>query len=147
MAADLKICETCPWLRKNHGRPPKEGWYKGWYTERNLRRLWTGLRTGAAPGMICHSTDPNNAEYGGPGKVKAGHLQECGGAVLLVALNLKAVEEGRPQPIQPPMTKGALAEWVWRILTRGGTITVDDRSDEVGVPWQKPGGCTKRAES
>ncbi len=103
----------------------------------NLRRLWAGLRSGAAPGMICHSSDPNSREYGGSGKGTPGKEAECGGAVMLLCLNMEAFQENRPQPIRPPMTRAAMGSFAWRLLMRGGTIEVTGRTSDIGVPWQK----------
>lgn len=54
-AADT-ACAACPFRLENHGRRTGDGWY----TKANRRRLWSGLRTGDAPGMTCHPTDPAN---------------------------------------------------------------------------------------
>ncbi len=129
MASTLRVCETCPWLRKNHGlkHPAK------WYTKGNIKRLWNGLRTANAPGMVCHSTDPDNADYGGKGNVRPDfRKQECAGALILVIQNVNAVSAGLPQPNQPPLTKAGLAHYVSRYLF-GGLPAVEDRKD-VGLP-------------
>lgn len=49
-------CLACPWRLSNQGRPTPGGWY----TRRNLDRLWAGLRRGTR--MSCHPTDPRMAE-------------------------------------------------------------------------------------
>ena len=76
-------CAACPWLTANHRRPHPDGWY----SDANRRRLWSGLRTGDAPGMTCHPTDPNNQPVGD-------HVvtRECTGAWLLVAREATAFE-------------------------------------------------------
>lgn len=69
-------CAACPWLTANHRRRHPEGWY----TDANRRRLWNGLRTGDAPGMTCHPTDPLNQP------VRDGICtRECAGAWTLLA--------------------------------------------------------------
>ena len=76
-------CAACPWLTANHGRHHPEGWY----SEANRRRLWAGLRTGEAPGMTCHPTDPCNQPV-------ADHVvtKECYGAWLLIAREINAFQ-------------------------------------------------------
>ena len=53
----------------------------------NRRRLWSGLRTGDAPGMTCHPTDPENQ----PVK-EAVRTRECTGAWLLLLREMAALE-------------------------------------------------------
>lgn len=98
-------CGTCPWRPENHGAENPEGWeetnqqiqeehgesLEDWYSEENLRRLWEGLRTGRAPGMICHATDPNADDYGGD-PAKEGHERYCTGALILQMRHLKLME-------------------------------------------------------
>lgn len=137
----LTICETCPWLLKNHGRPNPTGgrWSDPsvkvqWYSNANLKRLWNGIRTLKAPGMICHSSDPANGEYGGKGNVRPDlQPQECGGAMLMVLMCVNAICADKPQPFTPGITKAKVADIAWRKLT--GTLpSVPDRSTEVGLP-------------
>lgn len=79
-------CAACPWLTANHRRPHPQGYY----TDANRRRLWNGLRTGRAPGMTCHPTDPENQP------VKAAQrTRECAGAVILALRELAACEAGK----------------------------------------------------
>lgn len=97
--SDLKAaqspCQACPWRVENHGvRTPD-----GWYTKANLKRLWNGLRSGEAPGMSCHPTDPRNplsdeqkvAGY----KEAPGHseVRECAGSVILMQRELMLFQE------------------------------------------------------
>lgn len=77
-------CKACPWLTKNHRKPHPEGYY----TDANRRRLWSGLRTGEAPGMTCHPTDPQNQ----PVKESVA-THECTGALVLMARELRCIEE------------------------------------------------------
>ncbi len=129
-----RICDTCPWRVANHGKPHKAGWYK----LSNLKRLWSGLRTGRAPGMICHSTDPANVEYGGEAKIKPGIENECAGALFLLIQNANAFSAGLPQPIQPPLTKRCMRSLLERHLFGGGLSVEPPRSpDDVGVPWKR----------
>ncbi len=127
----LRVCETCPFLIKNHRKKHAAKWY----AVGNLRRLWNGIRTGRAPGMICHSSDPDSASYGGSGNIRPGHEADCAGALLLVLANMNAISADRPQPFQPPLTKPKIADVLWLYLT-GSLPKVEDRVSEVGLPWQ-----------
>lgn len=131
---DLRICDTCPWRVVNHGKPHKAGWYR----ISNLKRLWAGLRSGRAPGMLCHSTDPKNTEYGGSAPIKPGHEAECGGAMFLLLRNINACGAGEPEPIQPPLTKRCKAQLLERHLFGGGLSVIPPANvDDVGVPWKE----------
>lgn len=77
-------CAACPWRTVNHRKPHPDGWY----SDANRRRLWTGLRTGEAPGMTCHPTDPLNQPVGDNTVTR-----ECAGAWLIIARECKALEE------------------------------------------------------
>lgn len=127
----LRVCETCPFLRQNH----RQRHDAGWYTVGNLRRLWNGMRTGKAPGMVCHSTDPESKHYGGKGTITPGKTSECAGALILILTNMNAIAAGRPQPHTPGLTKGTVANWAWRHLMRA-IPSVEDRSTDVGLPWK-----------
>jgi hypothetical protein len=132
VAAIPRICNTCPWRVVNHGKPHPAGWYK----IANLKRLWAGLRSGRAPGMICHSTDSKNVEYGGTAPVKPGHESECGGALYLLIRNVNALGKGEPQPIQPPLARKCIARLVERHLFDGGlSVEPPAKPEDVGVPW------------
>jgi len=90
--AALSPCVGCPWLTTNHGRKPDPD---GWYTLANLKRLWGGLRTGDAPGMSCHPTDPRNpvsteqAAAGGKAAPEGAVTRECAGSVILMQRELQ----------------------------------------------------------
>lgn len=77
-------CAACPWLTTNHRRPHPEGYY----TDANRRRLWNGLRTGEAPGMTCHPTDPENQPVKNDQRTR-----ECAGAAILAQRELRAFED------------------------------------------------------
>ena len=76
-------CAACPWRTSNHRRRHPDSWY----TDANRRRLWNGIRTGEAPGMTCHPTDPNNQPVG-----QNTRTRECTGIWTLVMRELKAFE-------------------------------------------------------
>ena len=90
MEAMTSPCAACPWRKSNQGKPHPHGWY----TKKNLERLWAGLRSGEAPGMTCHPTDLNNEVPEGhrapPETVEA---KECAGALILVIRELKLLEK------------------------------------------------------
>lgn len=124
-----RVCATCPWRTANQGKPHPAGWFR----KSNLLRLWAGLRSGRAPGMICHSTDPKNVEYGGDANVKPGHESECGGALYLLIENMNAAGKGEPEPHQPPLTKRCKAQLLERHLFGGG-LSVEPPDGELSVP-------------
>lgn len=132
--APARVCDTCPWRVVNHGKRHPGGWYR----IANLRRLWAGLRSGRAPGMICHSTDPKNVDYGGCAPVKPGKESECGGALYLMIRNVNAVGAGKPQPVQPPLQKRAIALLVERFFFGGGVAVEEQAEGTIGVPWETP---------
>lgn len=131
-----RVCATCPWLIQNHGLTKPVGWY----STSALRKLWTGLRTAEAPGMICHSTDPNSHHYGGKAGIKPGNEQECAGALTLVISNVNAFAEDRRQPFQPGLTRQAIAYYVERYLFGSVGLSrklpgVVGRLDDIALPW------------
>lgn len=139
----LKVCETCPWLKKNHGKEHPDGWYK----TSNIKRIWNGLRTGRAPGVICHSTDADQADYGGVAKINPEtKKQECAGALLALGKHVTEVNETVSQLKEGlkayqarhalPLTKTGLAV-IFERQVFGGIPPVEDRRDEVGLPWDK----------
>lgn len=133
----LRICETCPWLTKNHGRKH----HAGWYTKANLKRLWNGLRSGDCHGIVCHSTDPNRVLYGGVTPVAPGtEKQPCAGALLVIFKHMNEIAKTTPKEYKAkyplPMKREGIAHWVNQYLF--GTLpTVEDRSAEVSLPWEK----------
>ena len=76
-------CAACPWRTGNHRKPHPQGYN----SDANRRRLWSGLRTGEAPGMTCHPTDPENQ----PVKETV-RTRECTGAWLLLLREMAALE-------------------------------------------------------
>lgn len=76
-------CSACPWRTKNHGKRHPDHWY----TKRNLKRLWAGLRRGES--MSCHPTDPRNpvsesAQRAGTKPApESADTRECAGALIL----------------------------------------------------------------
>lgn len=83
-----KACSACPWRKSNQGKPHPHGWYR----QTNLRRLWSGLRTGEAPGMTCHPTDPHNAVPDGCKPAPEGPPNECTGSLILIHREIRAFE-------------------------------------------------------
>jgi hypothetical protein len=90
--------------------------------------------------MVCHSTDPENVEYGGDKKVTPGHERPCAGALILL---IKHVNEANDAPSVKeyqkrhplPMSKAGLATVVGNALF-GEIPAVEDRADEVSLPWE-----------
>ncbi len=109
-------CANCPWLVTNHGRRHPNGWFRA----SNRRRLWAGLRTGEAPGMTCHPTDPNNPVPDGHPKPSGDtEVRECAGALALLQLELRRLEDSasysayqadaKARGVRPVTIEGAFA--------------------------------------
>lgn len=130
------ICAACPWLTANQGRRTKGGWY----TKANLRRLWTGLRTGEAPGMTCHPTDPQHpAPDGRPDAVPpdGSDFHECHGAAVLMQREIGILEGAgsfaryRRLSQAPSMTVEGLFAYAERALF--GDSILDSRPKPLAV--------------
>jgi hypothetical protein len=134
----LKACDTCPWIRANQQNPPK-GQPAEWYTTKNIKRLWDGLRTGIAPGVLCHSLDPNSDDYGGKGATN-GHKEHCAGAVQAMIEemnqinNFPSLREYTKRRVKP-VTRAGLGVWVERQLF--GQMPDVQRHDDIGLPWDQ----------
>jgi hypothetical protein len=142
IAPTVGVCATCPWRIANHGKPHPAKWY----AIKNLRRLWNGIRTGEAPGMICHSTDAESAEYGSTKPAPATATpRECGGVILLVRREVNLLNrtpkwaDYRRARGRDALTKSGLAYWVNRHIFGAmegrpiPAVTVDDES-AIGLP-------------
>lgn len=82
-------CAECPWRLSNHCREHEHGFYD----DDNRERLWAGLRSGEAPGMTCHPTDPDMAEFEGYEKTATRVVTyECAGAVVLIQRELAIIQ-------------------------------------------------------
>lgn len=75
----LTMCPQCPWLRSNHGKKTKYGFY----TKRNLNRLWNEIRGGGG-GQSCHLTDSRHPDHIAAGAPTGAQMHECPGAIALV---------------------------------------------------------------
>lgn len=135
----IRVCATCPWLKENHGKPHPHGWY----LRGNLRRLWNGLRTGKAPGMVCHSSDPASSEYGSTKIVHPDtERRDCAGALILIIRHINECEassdlrEYRAKHGKNAVTLAGLRYWVYRHLFRRMPPVEDFRTKEVGLPWE-----------
>ena len=76
-------CAACPWRIANHGKRTPGGFY----TKRNLRRLWNQIRGGGGL-QSCHPTDPGHPDHGAKPDSKP---RECAGSVILVTRELRRV--------------------------------------------------------
>lgn len=127
-------CAACPWRTANHRKPHPDGWY----SDANRRRLWSGLRTGEAPGMTCHPTDPENQPVGDKTVTK-----ECAGAWLIIARECAALNEAQSiaeyrRGRKLAMTREGLAVAVTATLPpplgRGLTVNLaDDDGISIGL--------------
>jgi hypothetical protein len=84
-----KACASCPWRLANQGSKPDP---HGFYTRKNLARLWKGLREGAR--MSCHPTDPRMAEFEGYESLAEREVaHECAGALVLTQRELMTFQD------------------------------------------------------
>lgn len=118
-------CPECPWRKSNRGQAHPLGWYK----VNNLHRLWNGIRTATAPGMTCHMTDPNVERPVGEHELHEDtEVQECAGAIILIARENEALSEagGDPKIYRQgrlkPLTKDGLQHWMMGRIAFGGTM-------------------------
>lgn len=137
--SNLTPCGTCPWRTKLHGTKHPAGWYKA----SNLRRLWNGIRTGKAPGMVCHSTDSRSAEYGStkaiPGTIEP---RECAGVLILVQRHLDDLGQNtmlfyRLKWGRMGMTTVALRRWANRILFGKSIVIHNANVEEFSIPGER----------
>jgi hypothetical protein len=148
-------CKGCPFLRSNHGKKTKGGFY----TIKNLKRLRAGIRNGTdGKLMICHATDPTAHETGSPanpqpGQIKAGNERVCLGALFLYKREEKLLNEAgglreytkHPCAAKPPMTRWGFAAVINAVLNsklsqamggRSMEILMPDMTADVGLPWE-----------
>jgi hypothetical protein len=144
LAPTVGVCSTCPWRIVNQRDPARCKPHPAkWYKPANLRRLWNGIRTGKAPGMVCHSTD---AESGSTKPApKTATPRECGGVILLVRREVNILNvtpkfaDYRAQRGRDALTRMGLAYWLNRHLfgkIEGRpipSVTIDDEA-AIGLP-------------
>jgi hypothetical protein len=71
-------CDTCPWRLANRGKPLPVGWF----SKKNLARLWSKLRRGES--MSCHKSVADSKMVDNPKPASEGtQEQECAGAAIL----------------------------------------------------------------
>ena len=131
-------CQSCPFLRANHGkRRPK-----GWYDEANVRRLWAGLSEGER--LAC-------LELASP----TAPPRDCSGALLLVARHLYALRgrafESYQHATPTPLTQQGVSRWISRLASDPERVALADagvtlelplpgqtENSTLGVPWSCP---------
>lgn len=141
-------CAACPWRIANQGKPHPHGWY----TKKNLQRLWAGMRRGEAS-MSCHPTDPDNLVPEGQRPVPdSAKTRECTGALILMQReimrfqNEAAGDIGRYRRLFPGgLMKAGLVAVVHRHLYGGvpmfGALkmsTPDLNQEGIGAPGIEP---------
>jgi hypothetical protein len=77
-------CDQCPWRLANQGKRHKFGFY----TKKNLRRLWNQIR-GGGNAQSCHLTDPSHPDHVAVGAKRGAKVQECPGSLILVQRELR----------------------------------------------------------
>jgi len=91
--SNVNPCSYCPWRKENQGKRTPGGWY----TKKNLQRLWAGLRRGER--MSCHPTDPrmNHEEHVCPKGYKPAQdgntPKECMGGLILQQREVTLAQE------------------------------------------------------
>lgn len=144
-------CAACPWRISNSGKKTKSPDMEfGWYSRKNLDRLWNGLRTGEAPGMTCHPTDGDNPlPEGMEPPRETVEKRECAGALLLVQRELKLIEELGPEEylkrskVSRGLTKDGIAWWALSRCVFAGTpmgadpITKIQEDPDIERPMRK----------
>jgi hypothetical protein len=146
MEAMKKPCDACPWRLSNQSRHTPGGWY----SKKNLRRLWAGLRTGEAPGMTCHPTDKNNPLPPDARPVPDGvKRHECAGSLLLVQRELKLLEADPKNYVKANRARRGLTKEgaVWWAVSRcvmantpfgGPPMIVVEENTDVARPMPTP---------
>lgn len=87
-ASESGPCSACPWRTSNQGKRHPDGWY----TKKNLRRLWAGLRRGER--MTCHPTDPTNPLPEGSRAVPEGTTtRECTGGLIVIQREMQRLND------------------------------------------------------
>lgn len=122
-------CDRCPWRIVNQGK--RTPW--GFYSKRNLRRLWNQIRGGGAP-QSCHPTDPSHPDHIEAGAKPDSEAQECPGAVILVLRELELMasygrdghtidDQAVPAYLKAHrdgLTKQGIAYWALARISLGG---------------------------
>lgn len=144
----IRACSDCPWRKSNQGRRHPDGWF----SQKNLQRLWAGLRSGAAPGMTCHPTHPKvEAPDGSVNFLEHGEkTQECYGALLLVQRELRLIEKLDPKHkphtfkayrrLRPRgLTTRGFMLWLERVVFAGrlGTPAMPEVEEDPDVAYTK----------
>lgn len=86
--AMIPPCAQCPWRVENQGKPTPGGFF----TKRNLRRLWGQIRRGGGV-QSCHVTDTSHPDHvaAGAKDIPSG-VRECGGSLVLVQRELRILQ-------------------------------------------------------
>lgn len=91
-------CPQCPWRKANQGKPSPGGFF----TKKNLTRLWRQLRAGERgnfQAQSCHLTDPSHPDHVAAGAHPNAKAKECPGSVILVKreiLLISSLSEQKP---------------------------------------------------
>lgn len=124
----LSPCDKCPWRTDNHQKRHKFGFY----TKKNLIRLWNGIRDGNA--QSCHPTDASHPDHVACGAKPGTEVKECAGSVILVIRELSQMaalsEDGKtigPEELDAylakrkrGLNKAGLLYWLVSRMTHGG---------------------------
>ena len=148
-----KPCAQCPWRLSNQEKKHKFGFF----TAKNLRRLWKQVRGADPQGCMpqsCHLTDPSHPAHIAVGAKPGAKAQECPGSVILVLREIgkMADAEGVVRDYglkkylatrKGGLTKAGIRYWlVNRIGAKGHVVfggggplpEVDQNDPEIGLP-------------
>lgn len=121
-------CPQCPWRISNHGKRHPNGFF----TKKNLTRLWKQLRRGGKP-QSCHLTDPSHPDHVTAGAPANATAQECPGSVILILREIQRLAGDNGEV--SPLTVDAYLRSRRRGLTRSGILYwIVQRIQFAGVP-------------
>ena len=125
------LCPQCPWLKANHGKRSKGGFYR----KDNLRRLWNQVRNGGRQ-QSCHLTDPSHPDHTAAGASPDAQPRECTGSIVLITREIEKLRDiaGPDQEVRPEHLSQYLKQNPKGITKRGMTYWLIQRIHLGGVP-------------
>lgn len=126
-------CKACPWRVANQGTKHPHGWY----TKKNLQRLWAGMRRGEM--MSCHPTDPRVDVPNGKHAPEDATTRECAGILILLKREMQHFYRyvnatGLPQDEAIGPAFASYRKERPFGLTRIGLVVMAQRTAWAGVP-------------
>lgn len=125
-----KPCDQCPWRLSNQGKRHKFGFY----TKKNLRRLWGEIR-GGGTSQSCHLTDPSHPDHIAVGTKPGAKPKECPGSVILVKREIQKMADPVDGVVRDASVKSYLATNKEGLTRHGVLYWVVRRIQLAGVPF------------